>query len=395
MKVLIVTFYYPPDLSAGSFRAKSLVEALQAEGMTSLHIDVITTLPNRYRSHMAAAPELEEYGQLCIRRIVLPSHRSGMADQAYAFSAFARRVWSETRGKRWDVVVATSSRLMTAVLGACLAKRASAPLYLDIRDLFTDTMSDLLSGSALRNLLPLFHYLERRTLNAAKRVNVVSEGFLPYIKEVAPEQSFRVFTNGIDDEFLTINFAKAEGKKQDLPLIVYAGNMGEGQGLHKIVPEAARLLKGRARFRLIGDGGRREQLENALADTNSSNVEVINAVPRSELFEHYRKADVLFVHLNDQAAFHKVLPSKIFEYAATGRPILAGVAGYPAEFFRTQVPGVEVFKPCDAGGMAVALERLLAGSMLYDRGAFFERYARTSIMREMARDVLFLGGGHE
>jgi len=31
-------------------------------------------------------------------------------------------------------------------------------------------------------------------------------------------------------------------------------------------------------------------------------------------------ADVLFLHLNAYKAFEKVLPSKIFEYAATGRP---------------------------------------------------------------------------
>ena len=42
----------------------------------------------------------------------------------------------------------------------------------------------------------------------------------------------------------------------------------------------------------------------------------------------YDKASILFLHLNDYEAFYKVLPSKIFEYATTGKPIIAGVNGF-------------------------------------------------------------------
>ena len=90
MRILILSFYFPPDLSAGSFRVKALVEALQAEGGKKLRIDVITTLPNRYSSHTASASEVEEMGCVRIRRLALPSHQSGMVDQAKAFLSFAR-----------------------------------------------------------------------------------------------------------------------------------------------------------------------------------------------------------------------------------------------------------------------------------------------------------------
>ncbi|MSQ98851.1 MAG: glycosyltransferase WbuB, partial [Xanthomonadales bacterium] len=348
MRILILSFYYPPDLSAGSFRVKALVDALQIEGGKALQIDVITTMPNRYRSHLADAAEYEEHDGVKIRRIVLPAHQSGMLDQARAFAIFALGVWGATQGKRWEIVFATSSRLMTAAMSVQIARRARAPLYLDIRDLFTDTMGDLLADSALKVFLPAFGWLEKRSLNAAQRVNMVSAGFLPHAKVLAPKQSFRTFTNGIDDDFLALDFSKPETQQQDLPLVVYAGNMGEGQGLHRVIPDAARRLVGKARFRLIGDGGCRAQLENALADAKVGNVEICDAVQRVALFEHYRQADILFLHLNDHPAFQKVLPSKIFEYAATGKPILAGVAGYPAEFLRDRVPGCEVFEPCDA-----------------------------------------------
>lgn len=391
MRVLLLSFYFPPDLCAGSFRAKALVDALRTEAGGSLSLDIITTAPNRYQTHLAVAPEIEETGSVRIRRITLPAHQSGMADQAKAFLVFARRVLALSRGQRWDLVIATSSRLMTAVLGATVARRIGARLYLDIRDLFADTMVDLLSDSWLRHVMPLFDQLEKRTLRCADRINVVSAGFLPYIEDIVPNQSVRTFTNGIDEEFLHIDFRHQQRVSSGLPLIVYAGNVGEGQGLHRVVPGAAKQLEGKAQFRIIGDGGRRTLLEQGLAEVKATNVELLPPVPRSRLLEHYRDADIMLLHLNDHAAFRKVLPSKLFEYAATGKPMLAGVAGHAAEFLRSEVRGVEVFAPCDSGAMAVAAERLMETGPIDGREFFCERYARDSIMREFAKDILELG----
>ncbi len=390
MKLLLLTFYYPPDLCAGSFRASALVDALRCLGHKKLQVDVMTTMPNRYCSHANGAEAMEQHEGVSIRRILLPTHQSGMIDQSLAFAVYAQTVLRETRGQKWDVVLATSSRLMTAVLGTRIAGRNQVPLYLDIRDLFTDTMKDLLSESPLRSILPIFRRLERWALQSANLVNLVSTGFLSHAKQVAPQHDYRVFTNGIDDDFLMSDFVKPKENNASPPLVVYAGNMGEGQGLHHVMPEALRLLAGKARFRLIGDGGRRRQLEDVLAKTGVPNVEILDPVPRSDLYQHYREADVLFTHLNNHEAFHKVLPSKLFEYAATGKPILAGVAGYSAEFLRQEVDAVEVFMPCDAKGMAEALERLLKISVPADRELFKQRFARKKIMQEMGTDILSL-----
>ena len=390
MKILLLSFYYTPDIGPGPVRAKSLVDALVEVAGPGLKIDVLTTQPNRYKSLGASAAPFECLGNVSITRFQLPAHKSGMADQTKAFAAFAGAVLKATKGKQWDIVVATSSRLMTAALGAWVAKRTDAKLYLDIRDLFTDTMEDVLAKSPLRVFMSIFRALESRTFRAANKINVVSAGFIPHIKQVSPGVQISTFTNGIDEEFLNHDYVSAE--LNPLPVVLYAGNMGDGQGLHNIIPNVASALQKQAQFRLIGDGGRRKLLEGILAKEVISNVELINPVPRAKLFDEYRLADVLFLHLNDYKAFRKVLPSKIFEYAATGKPILAGVAGYAAEFLRDQVPGVEVFQPCDSAAIQASLSRLLNGPRTIDRTDFCSRYIRKNIMREMAKDLLSVSG---
>lgn len=157
--------------------------------------------------------------------------------------------------------------------------------------------------------------------------------------------------------------------------------------MHRIIPDAAVALADKASLRFIGDGGRLEKLKSALASANVSNVNLRPPLPRSALLNEYRAADILFLHLNDYPAFRRVLPSKIFEYAATGKPIVAGVSGYAAEFLRKEVPDAQIFDPCDVEGMVRAVIRGLSQLNPVDRSAFCAAYDRTTIMDNMAADI--------
>lgn len=387
MRLLMLSNYFTPDLSAGSFRMQALIDALKPWGANGLEVDLITTRPNRYASLRIEAPTFEDRDWLRVHRIELPSHKSGMVDQARAYVRYAQGVQELTRSGKWDAVFATSSRLMTAGLGAHVSQRLRVPLYLDIRDLFTDNMDELLAGSPIKLFMPIFRMIERRAFRRASRINVVSHGFTSHIHSIAPKARLSVLTNGIDEIFLDSDFQKPRGISQQ-PLIVYAGNIGEGQGLDRIIPQVADRLRGRARLRVIGDGGRKKALEAALVAADLANVDLLPPVPRARLLEHYREADILFLHLNDFNAFQKVLPSKIFEYAATNKPIVAGVAGYAAEFLSEHLPDVEVFDPLNVGAMVRAINRLIDSPPMLDRMAFREEFARSQIMASLARDLI-------
>ena len=130
MKILFLTFYYSPDLCAGSFRATQLIGALLDQLPDGSRIEVITTQPNRYRSYHSDAPELEQLPNLTIHRIKVQAHKSGMVGQMWAFTAYARQVLKLVRNSDYQLVCGTSSRLMTAVLSAYVARKKNAPLCL-------------------------------------------------------------------------------------------------------------------------------------------------------------------------------------------------------------------------------------------------------------------------
>lgn len=388
MKILILSFYYQPDLSAGSFRVTALVKSLLKRLPENAHIELITTLPNRYNSFSSEAQELESLSRLTINRIALPAHKSGMIDQAKAFLVYAKKTRTIVKSKQYDLIFATSSRLMTAALGALIARQQQSPLYLDIRDIFVDTIKDVLPRKMVWVIAPLFLILEKFTINSAKKVNLVSAGFLPYFKVRYPEQQYSLFTNGIDDEFLGIDPAKFDNHFNQILDVIYAGNIGEGQGLHNIIPQVAKRLEGKLRFRIIGDGGRLEQLNDAITLEGCKNIELLSPVSRSELIQIYQSADILFLHLNDYDAFRKVLPSKLFEYAALGKPIWAGISGYAASFVSEHIENAAVFPPCNPTAAITSLETL--DIQTRPRPGFVKRFTRGNIAREMADDILSL-----
>ena len=389
--ILILSFYYTPDLCAGSFRTAALIETLQPLAkLKNIHIDLITTMPNRYHQLKEQAKTHEEHDHLSIYRIPLPSHQSGFVGQANAFTKYffqARKLIKKNR-KQYDCVFATSSRLFTAFLGATVSKKCRAPLFLDMRDIFTETMESILPKPLKILFVPLFQQIEQYTLNQASAINLVSPGFTSYFTpKLKSTCQLSHISNGIDACFTQ---PKMKKRNPNNPItILYAGNIGEGQGIEKIIPALAKKIGNQCLFRIIGGGGRLPALQSACA--NIDNVQIIAPMPRAQLITEYENADILFLHLNNYPAFLRVLPSKIFEYVMMGKPILAGVPGYSSAFLSQHVPWCKIFSPCDLNNAYLNLNKIISemnSDKVYDTDGFFQAFNREKLMEQLSEKII-------
>lgn len=384
MRILILSFYYEPDLCAGSFRTTALVEELKKQISLNDTLDVITSMPNRYSSFNNSAISYEEENNIRINRINLGNHKSGFLDQSLLFAKYALNVINIIRKReKYDIIYATSSRLMTAFLGALISNRQKSKLFLDLRDIFTDTLESIFATSKLKYIIPLFKKIEKYTINSALHINLVSKGFEEYFLSINDKINYSFNSNGIDNIFLEYNFIAT--KKNEKRIITYAGNIGEGQGLEKIIPNIAKELGNNYEIHIFGDGGTKNKLINSLKDI--SNVKLFDPINRNELLEVYKNSDFLFLHLNDYEAFKKVLPSKIFEYAATNKFIIAGVGGYAKEFIEKKISNAIVFEPCSLIDFKKEFNKLKIDSII-NRKPFNDKYSRTSIMKNLSKVIL-------
>lgn len=383
-RILYLSFYFEPDLCAGSFRNSPLAKELASQLDGKATIDVITTMPNRYSTYLAECAKSEKVGNLNIERILLPIHKSGLVDQVNAFRYYYFSVQEIIDNKKYDLVFASSSRLFTAFLGYRIAKKNRLPLYLDIRDIFTDTLNDVLSNKVVKILLlPVLRKIEKKVFNYAKHINLISAGFKPYFdKYKLPNYSY--FTNGIDNEF--IQESTYDDLLPDTTItITYAGNIGEGQGLHKIIPEAASLLGQNYIFKIIGDGGAKLLLENEINRLSLKNVKLEKPMNRKDLIETYKQSHYLMMHLNDYAAFEKVLPSKVFELGAFPRPIIAGVNGYARLFIEQNLTDYILIEPTNSLELVAKIKQYSYKTP--QRRLFIEQFSRKQINTEMAASI--------
>jgi len=383
-KILYLTFYFEPDLCAGSFRNSPLARELARQVNGTAIVDVITTVPNRYSSFSVEAQQDEHDGNLRIRRILLPSHKSGFTDQIKAFYQYYQEVKKKIHYTEYDLVFASSSRLFTAYLGYRIASKRGIPLYLDIRDIFTDTLNDVIANRLVKFfLLPVLRKIEATVFNYAIHINLISAGFKGYFsKYTKPQYSY--YTNGIDQEF--IQSSTFEDLLAPSPItITYAGNIGEGQGLHKIIPQAAKILGNQYHFRVIGDGGARKLLAAAVEQEQVTNVSIEKPVKRAELLEIYKRSHFLFMHLNDYLAFEKVLPSKVFELGAFPRPVIAGVNGYARSFMNQYMSNILLFQPANPDELVHAIRNYVYH--IENRLSFVNSFDRRGINVAMATSI--------
>ena len=96
------------------------------------------------------------------------------------------------------------------------------------------------------------------------------------------------------------------------------------------------------------------------------------------------------VPLRNKKTFRTVLPSKIFENAACGKPILLGVAGESKELIEGFEAGL-AFEPENVSEFLLKLQRLKGDIALYERlvqGA--KALARSFDRRKFATQLLYI-----
>lgn len=389
MKILILTSFFLPDRSPGAFRTEALVKSLLKLEDTRLQIDLITCATNEFKDDINTLDSRGVDSRLCLYRTQQKTNNSRLS-KVWSFFHYAKFAYKISSRIKYDVVFATSSKLGTAALGYYISRKQKSKLYLDIRDLFVENLEEILSSKIIKKaMLPLLRKIEKLTMNSANRINIVSGGFKSYFEKISPNIPLSFFTNGIDELFIDANFLKKNSGTKSLK-VIYAGNIGEGQGLEKILPKAALKLGAKVEIKVIGNGAYRDKLINEKKRLGLKNLLILDPVSRDQLIKEYSESDILFMHLNNFAAFEKVIPSKVFEYGATGKPILAGVMGYPKTFIKQNLPDAMFFEPTNVEQLVKKLQDYAPNNYRMDRSAFIQNFSRQKIMDELALEIINL-----
>jgi glycosyltransferase involved in cell wall biosynthesis len=391
MRILYVSHYFPPEMGAPAGRVAGLARQWAQAGQ---EVHVLTGFPHHptgvipleYRRAFRRGFLREDFHGVRVHRTwIFPAANRGKVRRSLNYLSFmlSAAAVGSLRLPRPDVIIATSPQLLCAAAGHLLARRFRAPLVMEVRDLWPES---LVAVGASPHRSPLVKGLERLarvmyrgaahvvTITAAQRQAVLSAG--------VPEARVSVVPNSVDAAFFESNgLPPAAGRF----IVTYIGTLGMAHRLETLL-EAAAILRDAPEisFRIVGEGARRQALEQRARELKLYNVEFVGERPREEVPRWIAESSACAVLLRQSPVFLTVVPSKMLEIMAVGRPILLGVEGEARALLERAGAGLAV-PPEDAQELARSILRLRDNPALAQRCG---EDGRAFVRREFRREVL-------
>jgi glycosyltransferase involved in cell wall biosynthesis len=134
---------------------------------------------------------------------------------------------------------------------------------------------------------------------------------------------------------------RAKSSSNKIVTVCYAGVVGLLQPIQDIIDAAQITSKDHSiRYLVIGDGVKRESLENQLISKNLNNIAFTGSLPFDRTINYLIQSDMAVVPLLGIEHFKSALPSKFFDYMALGLPIILGVDGEARQILSLHNTGV-------------------------------------------------------
>jgi colanic acid biosynthesis glycosyl transferase WcaI len=401
MKLLIIGLNYAPEKVGIAVYTTGMAEALAASGH---EVRVIAGQPyypawRITKGHSAWSYTRREEHGVSVTRVphYIPANPSGVKrllhHASFAATALRPAIWQALTW-RPNVVLTVAPSLIGAPVARLAAALAGARSWLHVQDFEVEAAfaTGLLGGSRIAKLARWF---EAAVLRSFQHVSSISPEMCRRLidKGVKLERvsEFRNWAEIEDVQPMTVlSRFREEWQIETEHIALYSGNIANKQGI-EIVLDAAWLLRHRQdlTFVICGEGPNRDRLQASACGLG--NVRFHNLQPKNRLNDLMGLASL---HLLPQrgAAAGLVLPSKLTNMLASGRPVVATAAA--GTDLAREVEGCGVVVPPDEPlAFAAGIERLLddlplrsaTGALARRRAE--ERWAKDRILRGFVRDI--------
>ncbi len=245
----------------------------------------------------------------------------------------------EKKAGKPDIILASSVHPFTLLVGQKISKTYGVPFICEIRDLWPETLVAM--GKLRRNslLAKLLYAVEKSIYKKADKIIFTIPGGKDYITSIGlKDDKVAYINNGVDLKQFNYNKRQYEYYNNDFSgknkfKIIYTGSMGRANALITVIKAAEILQKYKINdimFYLFGDGYQRKMLSQYVDDRKILNVKFMGTVEKKYIPYILSKSQLnVFTGQNIQLYQYGLSLNKLFEYLASGKPILSNIAcGY-------------------------------------------------------------------
>jgi glycosyltransferase involved in cell wall biosynthesis len=316
--ILIITSYFPPETGAASNRILHLSQGLKNQ---NFNVSVITPLPNYptgrifddYKGKFKSTT-LEE--GIKVHRLWIYASNSKnkllrlLAMLSYSFSL----VWFFLWNKIPERTIVQSPPLLVAFTCMLFLRSKNRQLILNVSDLWP--IAGLELGAFKKNFsYRLLEKIERFNYKNANLILGQSIEILTHVSSMFPVKKVFLYRNYPN---VDVNAFPQDYVNKDTKLtIVYAGLLGIAQGIFKLCES---LNYENFELHIYGKGAEQQKIKMFIAANPDLPIIYHGEVSREELHPLLLQYDLTIIPLLNR--IYGSVPSKIFEYAKLGLPML-------------------------------------------------------------------------
>lgn len=404
--ILFISPYYPPEKAAAAVCVSENARRLAQRGH---QVTVLTTFPNyptgvvapQYRGRLIRQ-EMRD-GVRVIRVWSYTSANSGFLRRVLAQLSFGclSPVLGSAKIGHPDVIIVQSPPLFDAIAARLLAWYKRCPFIFMVSDLWPESAVQL---GMLRNRLArsLATYLEWSTYQRAALVWTVTESMRETLlrRGLAPERVF-LLTNGVDTQTFR-PFSKDLARTMlgwderfgERFIVLYAGTHGLSHGLTTVLAAAEQLQdQEEIQIVFVGDGAEKQQLVALASKRKIRNVAFLDPVAHQQIPYMLAASDVCLAHVRNLPIFQGMLPIKMYEAMACGRPLILALKGEARRVAVEEAGAALAVEPENAEMLATAILTLYDDparfSLLGSRGrAYVESHFSYAVLVEALNEQI-------
>lgn len=246
---------------------------------------------------------------------------------------------------RQHIVFATSTPLTVAIPGLLGRMRHRCPMVFEVRDLWPEFA---VAYGALRNpvLIMICKILERIAYWASHSIISIS----PYMSDRlvqygVPKKKIHTIPIGTDIKLYLPeqdgkHFRKIHGLENKF-ICMYVGAISLVNRMDRML-EVAAFLKNNTNieFVFIGGGKSVEALQLRIVEESLLNVKILPPVSRDQVPEVLAAADLALLSGEQHEHTKAIFPNKLFDYLASGTPVLTNFESVSADLIREHKIGL-------------------------------------------------------
>tara|TARA_B110000014_G_scaffold260799_1_gene251276 strand:- start:814 stop:2028 length:1215 start_codon:yes stop_codon:yes gene_type:complete len=362
MKILIVSQHFWPE----NFRINDLAEELSNRGN---EVTILTGLPNyptgrffKGYSFMSCGFEIKDKIKI-IRVPVVPRFSSSKIQLAinylsYVFSASILGPFI-CRDKYDVIFTYAPSPLTVGIPGVLLKWIKKAPMVIWVQDLWPEVFRAVEAPKS--NIF--FYAVEVLIKWIYKNSNLIlvqSKGFIALTSKLAEDDTkIEYFPNWAESLYKPIENKILIKDLEKIPanefIVMFAGNIGSAQSIETIAEAAEKLKSHPIHWVILGDGRKKDWLENEIEKRSLKNYfHILGRKPMELMPDYFSNADVLLATLRSHPVMRAWIPGKVQSYLACGKPIIGALDGSGAEVIEESKCGYAV-RAGDSEGLAKSI----------------------------------------